>query len=281
MSADLHCHSKISDGSTEIDELVFLAKNKGLDAISVTDHDTFNGSDRAASFGEKFGVRIITGAEISCVDRKRQRNVHLLCYLPANRERLSSMLRATLRNRRQAVQNAAQKVICAYPIPYDMILRRSAGSTCLYKQHIMRALMDAGYTTEMFGDVFRKLFDKRFGLARVTFEKPDVFEALRLVRESGGVAVLAHPGVYDSYDLIPELIDKGLDGIEVSYPRAREDDEKVLGDICRANDLIMTGGTDFHGANTAAFHPIGTCTTDDDQLERIIELAELRRKFHS
>ena len=157
-----------------------------------------------------------------------------------------------------------------------MILRRSAGSSCIYKQHVMRALMDAGYTSDMFGDVFRKLFDRRFGLAKVKIEKPSVFEVLRIARESGCVTILAHPNVYNNYDLIPELIEHGLDGIEVYYPRAREDDEKVLGDICREHNLIMTGGTDFHGCNTDDPHPIGTCTTSDDQLERIIALAKSR-----
>ena len=277
MPADLHVHSKLSDGSTEVDEIVLIAKNKGLNAVSITDHDTLAGSDRAAVFGEKFGVRIIPGTEISCIDPATGRSVHLLCYMPSSRERLSTMLRTTLRSRRQAVQTAAQKVICAYPIPYDMILRRSAGSGCIYKQHIMRALMDAGYTTEMFGDVFRKLFDNRFGIAKVKFDKPDVFEALRIARESGGVTVLAHPAVYNNYDLIPALIEKGLDGIEVYYPRAREDDEKVLGDICKEHDLIMTGGTDFHGCSSSQTHPLGTCTTADDQVERIIALAESRK----
>ena len=277
MSADLHCHSKISDGSTAVDELVLLAKNKGLDAISVTDHDTFSGSEKAAVFGGKFGVKIIKGTEISCYDRSRKRKVHLLCYLPKNTERLSGMLRTTNRSRKQAMNISVQKVMRAYPIPYDMILRRSAGSVGLYKQHVMQALMDAGYTDEMFGDLFRKLFDSRFGIAKTSFEYPDVFEALRLVKESGGVAVLAHPAVYDSYDVMLEMIEKGLDGIEVSYPRARESDAKELSELCERYGLIKTGGTDFHGVNTSRVNPIGTCTTSDEELEKLIELAESRR----
>lgn len=277
MSADLHCHSKISDGSTAIDELVLLAKHKGLNAISVTDHDTFQGSERAIVFGEKFGVKIIPGTEISCFDYNRKRKVHLLCYMPNNTERLSSVLRATNRSRKKAMSVSIQKVMRAYPIPYDMILRRSAGSSSIYKQHVMQALMDAGYTDEMFGDLFRKLFDRRFGIAKTSFEYPDVFQALRLVKESGGVAVLAHPAVYDSYDVMLELIEKGLDGIEVNYPRARDTDAEELSKLCVRHGLIMTGGTDFHGVNTSNVNPIGTCTTTDEQLQKLIELAESRK----
>lgn len=276
MSADLHCHTKISDGSTAIDELVILAKNKGLKAIAVTDHDTFGGAKRAKIFGDKFGVTVIPGTEISAYDYARKRNVHLLCYMPKSVDRLAGMLRKTNFNRKQAMSLSVQKVLRAYPIPYDMILRRTAGSTSIYKQHIMQALMDAGYTDEMFGDVFKKLFDSRFGLAKSTFEYPDVFEALRLIKESGGIAVLAHPAVYDSYDLMYELIEKGLDGIEVNYPRSNPNDEKLLSGIADKYNLIKTGGTDFHGVYSSSVNPIGTCTCTDEELKKLVALAKKR-----
>ena len=276
MAADLHCHTKISDGSTAIDELVILAKNKGLSAISVTDHDTFGGVKRAKIFGDKFGVKVIPGVEISAFDYERKRKVHLLCYLPKSSDRLAGMLRKTNYNRKQAMSVSIQKVLRAYPIPYDMILRRTAGSTNVYKQHIMQALMDAGYTDEMFGTVYKKLFDPRFGLAKSNFEYPDVFEALRLIKESGGIAVLAHPAVYDSYDLMYELIEKGIDGIEVWHPRANENDDKLLAQICDQHNLIKTGGTDFHGVNTSVVNPIGTCTTPDEEVKKLVALATAR-----
>ncbi len=276
MSADLHCHSKYSDGSTAVDELVLLAKCKGLDTISVTDHDTFKGSQKAAEFGVKYGVRVIQGTEISCFDFVRKRKVHLLCYMPAVTERLSDMLQATCLRRQQAMTDSVQKVMSVCPIPYDMILRRSAGSTTLYKQHVMQALMDAGYTDRVFGELFKELFNSKNGIAKISIEYPDVFEALKLVKESGGVAVLAHPAVYNSYDVMMEMIEQGLDGIEVSYPRAKESDENELSQICQRYNLIKTGGTDFHGMNTSRINPIGTCTTNEEELNKLIKLAESR-----
>ncbi|MBQ3691860.1 MAG: PHP domain-containing protein [Clostridia bacterium] len=276
MSADLHCHSKISDGSAAVDELVLLAKNNGLSAIAVTDHDTFFGSEKAAVFGKTYGVKIIKGTEISCYDYSRKRKVHLLCYLPKRTDKLSEMIRETNRKRNEAMEAAIQKVIREYPIPYDMILRRATGSTCIYKQHVMQALMDAGYADEMFGEVFGKLFNSRSGIAKTSFEYTDVFDALELVRESGGVAVLAHPAVYNSYDVMLEMIERGLDGIEVHYPRAKESDAKELTELCDRYGLIKTGGTDFHGVNTSKVNPIGTCTTTDEELEKLIKLANSR-----
>ncbi len=276
MSADLHCHSKISDGSTDVEELVLLAKNKGINTIAVTDHDTFSGSEKAAAFGEKYGIKIIKGTEISCFDYSRKRKVHLLCYLPKRTEKISKMIRATVEKRNEAMKTAIPKVIKEYPVPYDMILRRAVGSTCIYKQHIMQALMDAGYTDEMFGEVFRKLFDSHSGIAKTSFDYPDVFYALEIVKDSGGAAVLAHPAVYNSYDVMLEMIEKGLDGIEVHYPRSRESDERELSELCGKHRLIKTGGTDFHGMNTSRVNPIGTCTATDEELERLIELVNSR-----
>ena len=187
------------------------------------------------------------------------------------------MLKKTLLSRREAMLSSIEKILELYPIPHELIDRHCEGSTSLYKQHVMHALMDAGYADEIFGDVFRRLFDSKTGIAKRKTEQPDVFDALKLVRESGGIAVLAHPNVYNSYDIIPELIKKGLDGIEVRYPRAKPDDETILTNICREYNLLTTGGTDFHGINTTKVNPIGTCTTTDKELESILELSEKRK----
>lgn len=134
----------------------------------------------------------------------------------------------------------------------------------------MQALMDAGYTDKVYGNLYKTLFDWKRGLVRTKIEYPDVYEMLDLIHEAGGVAVMAHPGVYDSLDLLQELAKEGkLDGIECWYPRAKEGESETLEKIANAHKLIKTGGTDFHGCNCGKVHPVGTCTTPDDQLVRI------------
>ena len=278
MLADLHCHSTFSDGSATPAELVLLAKRLGLDALSVTDHDTLRGSDTAAEYCQKNGIdiKIITGTEISCYDYERRRNVHLLCYLPKKRERLDAFLAEISRRRTEAVEKSFELIAQRYPISLEAVTRRRGESAALFKQHIMLALMDAGYTHEVFGSEFRRLFKRKSGegsgWARVTFEHPDIFSALELVIDSGGIPVLAHPAVYDSYDIIPELVEHGLRGIEVYYPRAEQGDAERLGDICRRHGLIMTGGTDFHGANSPKPLPLGTCTASSSEIEKLLGL---------
>ena len=95
MNADLHCHTKMSDGSTSIDEVIMIAKRRGIKTISITDHDTFAGSIRGKILGKRLGIEVITGAEISAYDYNRNRKVHILCYLCPNPERLEKLFRKT------------------------------------------------------------------------------------------------------------------------------------------------------------------------------------------
>ncbi len=269
MAADLHCHTKYSDGSLTAEELVLLARRSGIDTIAVTDHDTFAGCERAASFGRKIGVRVLPGAEFSCVDPQTGRKAHVLCYQCSNPERLEPLCRKTCEARRKAGEAMLKKVMALYPISPQMVLRRAGCSTSLFKQHIMHALIDAGYAHEIFGPVFQKLFS-RGGLASEPVPYPDVHAVLKEIRQAGGIAVLAHPGEYDSYRLLEQLAaDHEIDGVEVWHSKNKAGDAEKFETIARAGNLLMTGGTDFHGMYSKVPVHLGTCLTPDDQLQRL------------
>lgn len=272
MAIDLHCHTKISDGSVGIEELVILAKNKGLKTIAITDHDTFAGATRAVIAGKRHGVEVIHGTEISAFDNERNRLVHILCYMCEHPDRLQGMFLKTTENRKRAINIALQKVMRMYPITPEMVAARSQGSVTVFKQHIMQTLIDAGYTDRIYGDLYNKLFNVRFGLAKTSISYPDVFEVLELIQQSGGISVLAHPTVYDSMPLIPSLVEHGLNGIECWYPRATQEDTDELLSIVKEHGLIATGGTDFHGGCANSIHPLGTCLTPDEELEKMKRL---------
>ncbi|MBQ5439775.1 MAG: PHP domain-containing protein [Clostridia bacterium] len=275
MSADLHCHSLYSDGTLTVKEIILLAKAQGLSAAAITDHDTFAGCKEAVAYGKKYGITVIPGAEISSYDYKRKRKVHLLCYEPKDISVIEPMISLTTKRRTNAVLSAVPKVLEKYPIPQEMIFSNVNKGSGLFKQHIMTALINAGYTNELYGEIFHELFGKN-GIAKASYSLPDVFDALKLIKKSGAVCVLAHPNVYNSYEIIPELIACGLDGIEVNYPRAKASDLEVLGEFCRRHDLIMTGGTDFHGRNTDKPLKLGTSTATDEQ---VIKLKAQSAKF--
>ncbi len=271
MAADLHCHTRSSDGSVGAAEVVRLAKLRGLTAVAVTDHDTFAGSLKAKACGERFGIEVLSGAEFSSTDSATGRKAHVLCYRCENPEKLYDLCRKTGESRRRAGMAMMEKVMALYPIPAEMVMRRSHESTCLYKQHIMHALIDAGYCKDIFGSLFKKLFNSRTGLAYVPIVYPEVHDVIEQIHRAGGIAVLAHPGEYDSYALLESLAEKReIDGVEVWHPRNRDGDEKKFLALARANRLLATGGSDFHGMYTAEPMPVGTCTVPDDQLKRLV-----------
>lgn len=269
MSADLHCHTKYSDGSVDVEELMVMAKKRGLHTIAVTDHDTFAGVSRAKILGKQLGIDVICSTEISTCDYQRGRKAHILCYLCDNPGQLGDVLKQIVENRNRAGALMLEKVLAGYPVSAEMVSRRAMGSTCLYKQHIMHALMDAGYADSIYGDLFRELFDSKSGKAYANVEYPEVREMIGRIHEAGGLAVLAHPAEYDSYDLLEELTELGLDGVEVWHPRNREGDEQRLREYAERHGLAATGGTDFHGMYSSRFNPVGTFTTSDEQLDAL------------
>lgn len=277
---DLHCHTKLSDGSVGIEELISIAKKSKLDCIAITDHDTLAGTVRGKVIGERQGLKVIPGVELSSFDYKRGRKVHILCYLSDSPDRLEGLCKRTSMARRKAGQIMTMKVMQKYPLTAEHIMKRAAGSTNLFKQHIMHALMDVGYTSTVFGELYEKLFSKD-SPENISFpvKYPDVFEVMENIHDAGGIAVLAHPAAYDSFELIDELIPAGLDGIEVWHPRNSEQDREKLLAIAQANGLLTTGGTDFHGMYNAKPLPLGTCCTPEESLEALLSYKAKRRKM--
>ncbi len=279
MICDLHCHSKISDGSMGIEEILALAKRRGVAAISITDHDAVVGSTRACIIGKRLGIEVIHGVEMSAYDYTRKRKVHILGYLCDCPDRLEGACLQINNARRVAANEMTRKVLRYYPIVPDTIIRHAAGSTNVFKQHIMHALVEAGYADEIFGDVFHKLFSSNGGCAFVPVQYPDVREIIHLIHSAGGVAIMAHPYVYDSVDLMHELATEGmLDGIEVWHPSNDEERINSLKSFAEENGLLMTGGTDFHGMYTDPLRPLGSCGAPADTVQKLREFKKARSK---
>lgn len=270
MSVDLHCHTKMSDGSVTIEELVILAKNKGITTISVTDHDTFAGSTRAKVFAKRHGITVIPGIEISAFDYDRNQKVHVLCYHCSYPDRLEGLCKKISDSRKKAASIMIQKVMHLYPVGADILLRHSHGSTNIFKQHIMHGLMDAGYTNELYGSVYNKLFTPRIGLAYSKIEYPDVHQVLSEVKQAGGIAVIAHPGQLKDISLLEQLSDRNeIDGIEVWHPSNEESLIAQLVILAETHHLLMTGGTDFHGMYSKVPRTIGSYITPQDQVRAL------------
>ncbi|MBQ5332128.1 MAG: PHP domain-containing protein [Oscillospiraceae bacterium] len=273
MKGDLHVHTTLSDGSLGMEEVIAQAKRIGLDFISITDHDTMSSVSRAKILGERYGVQTIAGVELTAWDKTRNRKVHILCYAPQKPDRLEGICRKCSEIRQSCAKETVANVLKLYPITSEDITKHLSGSKSIYKQHILHALIEYGYSTHFYGKLNDELFNEQTGSCIVEREYPDVNYVLELIHSARGAAVLAHPMVYDSVDLIDDLAKNGkIDGIEEYHYSADEEQQAML--LAKANeyDLIVTGGSDFHGLYNMRPTHLGMYTTDKDNIDRILRL---------
>ena len=271
MAADLHCHTKLSDGSVGIEDLIVIAQKSGIDTIAITDHDCLAGTVRGQVIGKRYGVNVIPGVELSAFDFEAGKKVHILSYLADAPNRLESVCKRTSVARKRAGQIMMLKVASRFPITSDFIINHASGSTNLYKQHIMHALMDACYTDKIFGDLYYALFDESSETNILAPTKyPSVEEVINEIHGAGGIAVLAHPVKFNNFDEIEKYVDMGLDGVEVWHPSADEETVGRLTEFCKKKKLLMTGGSDFHGIYGNKTVTLGTCSTPQEQLDKLM-----------
>lgn len=254
MKVEFHCHTNISDCPLSIHEVMSLAAEQGVTHLAITNHDTTKGLNEAIELGTKFGIEVIPGIEISGFDFDRGRRVHILGYfIEPGHEAIESICRPLIKQRHEASKEMVQRLISAgYEITWERCLELADGGTAVYKQHIMHALIEAGYTDSIYGPLYKKLFHRgqngeHAGIAFIPMEYLDAKKAVRAILRAGGVPVLAHPGQYGNFEKVPELVEAGLQGIEVWHPLHHEQHEKQAEQLAGEFNLIMTGGTDFHG----------------------------------
>ncbi len=241
--ADLHMHSRISDGSYTIPELAHLAAQRGLDVIAVTDHDTLS---QAGKIPKNLPVEVIAGIEISCLDVQTNMRVHLLGYGIKDRQKVEDFVHPLLMARHE---NSLKQIEVlqrnGFHIEVDQLYR--ADGRYIYKQHIMEYLVRTGQSPDLLGETYKRLF-KNGGICAFDIQYLDPYEAVRVIRAAGGMAVLAHSGQQQNFTLILGLVKAGLEGLELHHPANTEPDKQVIRAYARAHDLFLTGGSDFHGA---------------------------------
>lgn len=271
MSGDLHCHTCVSDGSTEPYAVIDLAARLKLPCVAITDHDTMGGVVSAMSRAADTGVKLIPGIEVSSYDYLHGKKVHILCYLPKKPEPLLEFCGQTLKRRTEVSLEIIRRVGTRYPVDIEAVKKYASRSSAVYKQHVLLALMDMGYSLSVFGELYSSLFSSKNGWALVETHLPDTRDAIRAVKATGGAAVLAHPGVYGNFDIIEELCGLGLDGIEVWHPRQSQADTQRAREAAERFSLIRTGGSDFHGMCASKVTPLGAKQTEAGELEKLLD----------
>jgi predicted metal-dependent phosphoesterase TrpH len=281
MRIDLHCHTTASDGALTPTELVQLAARSDVGVIAVTDHDTVAGVEEAVSVGEKVGVRVVAGIEMS--SRHDGRAVHVLGYFldPSD----ESLLDALDSLRTERLDRARRMIVrlneLGYELTLDEVLAHAKGAI-VARPHVARALVDRGYVASVSG-AFTADFIADGGRADVPRRQMSPHEAVDLIGRAKGLAVLAHPGLshhlgtYEptSESLVAKLAERGLAGLEVDHPDHPFDVRDRLRGLAKSLGLVATGGSDFHGESG---RPIADCTTSPDALTQLEKLAQARRR---
>jgi predicted metal-dependent phosphoesterase TrpH len=239
---ELHCHTTYSDGSLTPGELVAAAAASGVRALAITDHDTMSGWDEAFVAAGLYNIEIVPGLELSTVHNDR--SLHILGFYPdANKLRvpLNDRIEGRFRRSQEMVDKLAA---LGYPIE----LPKTSPGMAPGRPHIASALVKAGHAKSS-----REAFDRWLGdhgPAYVRYEKFLIAEGIDLLRSCGAVPVWAHPYLFRGgvvEEVLKELVDAGLMGVEVYHPSHSYSQIQKLKDLCIHYGLFITGGSDYHG----------------------------------
>lgn len=249
MKADLHMHSTASDGQYEPEEVVALAHAAGTELMALTDHDNANGVLRAAHAAQALGMQLIPGVEMGC-SCGAIREIHILGYgIDPTHEAFAAHTRRMIARREARAEEIVRK-LCEAGKPISMDRVREMGTGVVSRTHISRALVEAGHAANV-----KEAFDRYIRPGRCAYvPRPEfrVAEAVALIQEVGGVAVLAHPmemglSEMNIEALVHEWKGQGLAGIEVYHPSAGNNKIPFLDGLARREGMLVTGGCDFHG----------------------------------
>ena len=255
-----------------IEDIIALAKNKGLETIAITDRDCQAGTVRAKIIGERNGIRVIPGVELSSVDGETGEVVCILCYMPEFADRLEGLCHRNAAATKRAAQKMMIKTAKRFPITADVIKRCASGSTNLYIPHIMHALMECGETDGIYSELYRELFTPESEANIIEIPAyAETGEVLTAIKDAGGISVLARPASSrDPEALLDRLVGLGLNGVEVWHPSANKERTDMLYAYAKKNKLLMVGGSDFRGMYTPQPLALGSYLTPKTQLTELL-----------
>lgn len=250
MSIDLHTHSTASDGTLSPTELIKLAKETGLEAIALTDHDTFAGVAEAMEAGKEYGIEVIPGCELSLDSPDGAGWMHVIAlWLPPEPEELSKAFEWVIEGRRNRNHEIVDKLRhLGINITYEAVAARAKGT--IGRPHFAQELMALGVVSSI-NEAF-KVWIGDNGRAYVPKRKLKPKQALTILNDIGATSILAHPfalGLKGAAieNLVRDLMDMGLDGMEVYYSEHSEAEIKTYKEMAERLGLLISGGSDFHG----------------------------------
>ncbi|MVA76159.1 PHP domain-containing protein [Auraticoccus sp. F435] len=279
MIIDLHTHSSVSDGTDAPAALVAKAAREGLDVLALTDHDTFAGLAEAQQAAERHGVQLVPGIEMST--QHEGRSVHLLGYgARTDDPALTAELVRVRAGREDRLTPLLQRLAeLGLPLSEEQVRVHVGASPSVGRPHVADAMVAAGYVANRAEAFDRYLADG--GPAHVPRYATPLRKGIRLIRAAGGVTVVAHPWGRDREWLLPEplwpeLVEAGLDGIEVDHYDHGPEQRRRLRALAGRTGLLPTGSSDHHGLGKVD-HELASNTTAPEVLAEIRARLAARR----
>ncbi len=268
--ADLHTHSSISDGTETPGELVRAAAQAGLGTVALTDHDTTAGWPEAMVAAPEVGVNLIPGMELST--RHNGMSVHMLAYLfdPSDPALLAETERIRVARKTRAAE-IVENIRVDYDLTWEDVLAQTTPGASIGRPHIADALVARGHSTDR-SAAFDTILHPRSGYI-IPLYAPDPIVAIRMIREAGGVPVIAHPATGTRGRLIPEdvvaeMVEAGLFGMEIDHRENTPEGKSWLRALAARYNLVLTGSSDYHGAGKP--NRLGENTTPSAVVDAIV-----------
>jgi len=245
MFVDLHLHTTYSDGSFTPEELILKAKKLNYSAIAVTDHDTVAGLEEAIQLGKKYDLETVPGIEFNT--SYKNNDIHILgYYINKKSKKLLSLLNKIKKERKERIEKMIKLLDKEYNFKITMQeIKNISSNNIIGRGHIARLLTEKNYV-----DTWEEVFDKYIGRGEpgyVDRNKISPFEAIDIIKQANGIPVIAHPGLIGNQQIIDQLINYGVTGIEVFYPEHNKRMTDKYKNIADKNELLITGGSDCHG----------------------------------
>lgn len=247
--------------------MILKAKEAGLSTISITDHDSIGALDEAIEHGKKNGIKVIPGIEFSAdLDGKE---VHILAYFIDHNDEAFRKYVVGLRHGRfsrfKEMVSKLNEMDCN--IELESVLNGYPKHISFGRPHLAEALLKQGFVKSYAEAFIKYIGDNR--PANVIKPNPPVNEVINKISKYGGLSFVAHPGKYFRESLLTQLIEHGIDGIEVTHPSHSNESKKYLSDYASKNNLLKCGGSDFHGTSQNEFKNLGEYYISEKEIKNM------------
>ena len=265
--ADLHIHSFFSDGKFSPVSILEKAKKMEINAISITDHDSVYGVSVAIENCKKYGVEVIPGIEFSC--DFNQKEVHILGYfIDIDNKILNEYIQNFKKTRIVRIKKMIEKLNkLGCELDVNGFIDSIPGNVSIGRPHLAEAMVKKGFVKN-----YMEAFVLYIGDGKPAYEKkenPDINEIIKLISKINGISFVAHPGKNISINTLKEIVKFGINGIEIYHPSHSPDDTKIFLDFSNENNLLVCGGSDFHGVIKADYKNLGKYFVDKQELDRM------------